>query len=65
MKWAVGGLAANIVGNVALVPVFGVPGAALAFLVTGAVLLIAFYVTLPRPRPTAMGTASPVVAPAA
>jgi O-antigen/teichoic acid export membrane protein len=48
VKWTVAGLVGNIVANVALVPAIGIRGAAVAFLITDTILLVAFYASLPR-----------------
>jgi O-antigen/teichoic acid export membrane protein len=48
VRWTCVGLVGNVVANVALVPTLGIRGAALAFLVTDAVLLVAFSRSLGR-----------------
>lgn len=47
VKWTMAGLVGNIVANVVLVPAIGIEGAALAFLITDSILLVAFYTALP------------------
>jgi len=49
MAWTGVGLVANVVGNVVLVPLMGVRGASLAFLITESMLLVACCWYLPRP----------------
>ena len=61
VKWIVAGLVANVVGNVVLVPLIGIRGAALAFLITDGMLLTAFYAALPSPT-TPATTATPTTA---
>ena len=56
VKWTVAGLVGNIVANIVLVPSIGIRGAAVAFLITDSILLVAFYATLPR---TAVAAAAP------
>jgi O-antigen/teichoic acid export membrane protein len=53
VKWTVVGLAANVVANVVLVPAIGIRGAALAFLITDSILLVAFYAVLPGAKANA------------
>ena len=57
------GLVANVAANLALVPAVGVTGAALAFLITEAALLLVFWLALPAPAAAAV--APPRVAEAA
>ncbi|HEX3826562.1 MAG TPA: oligosaccharide flippase family protein [Sporichthyaceae bacterium] len=47
-KLTVVGLVGNVLANLLLVPSIGVKGAAVAFLVTDAALLVAFYTALPK-----------------
>jgi O-antigen/teichoic acid export membrane protein len=47
-KLTVVGLAGNVLANLVLVPMIGINGAAGAFLVTDAALLVAFYTALPK-----------------
>jgi O-antigen/teichoic acid export membrane protein len=49
VRWICAGLVGNVVANLALVPTIGIRGAALAFLVTDTVLLVAFFGSLRRP----------------
>ena len=60
VKWTVAGLVGNIVGNVVLVPLLGIRGAAVAFLITESILLVAFYRALPGMPAVAQPAASPV-----
>ena len=65
VKWTIAGLVGNIVANVILVPAIGIEGAALAFLITDSILLVAFYRSLPGEQvvapsaPSAPTTAKP------
>jgi O-antigen/teichoic acid export membrane protein len=65
VKWIVGGLVGNVVGNLVLVPALGIRGAALAFLITETILLVAFFAVLPKPTAPATASAAPTTAPAA
>jgi O-antigen/teichoic acid export membrane protein len=61
VRWTCIGLVGNIVANIVLVPTFGIRGAALAFLITDTVLLVAFFASLrraPEPEPAASSTPS-------
>ncbi len=49
VRWTCVGLAGNVIANIALVPTIGIRGAALAFLFTDTVLLIAFFASIRRP----------------
>jgi len=61
VKWTVAGLVGNIVANVVFVPLLGIRGAAVAFLLTDTILLVAFYSALPGTP----AVAEPAVSPAA
>jgi len=60
VKWTIAGLVGNIVGNVVLVPLLGIRGAAVAFLITDTILLLAFYNALPGARTAATPVTAPV-----
>jgi O-antigen/teichoic acid export membrane protein len=61
VRWTMGGLAANIVANLILVPTIGIKGAAAAFLITDTILLVVFYASLPTATvPAPSGQGSPV-----
>ena len=60
VKWTIAGLVGNIVGNVVLVPLLGIRGAAVAFLITDTILLLAFYNALPGARTAATPASAPV-----
>jgi O-antigen/teichoic acid export membrane protein len=61
VKWTIAGLVGNIVANVVLVPLMGIRGAAVAFLITDTILLVAFYSALPGTPVEAKPAASPAV----
>jgi O-antigen/teichoic acid export membrane protein len=63
VRWTAVGLAANIVANLVLVPLAGIRGAAISFLLTETLLCTVFWFGLPRPTavPPAAG---PVATPA-
>ncbi len=65
VKWIIGGLVGNVVGNVVLVPLIGIRGAALAFLITETLLLIAFFGALPASPPKAAAATAPTATAAA
>jgi O-antigen/teichoic acid export membrane protein len=64
VRWTMGGLAANIVANLILVPTIGIKGAAAAFLITDAILLVVFYASLPAATSPATPAPAPSPAPA-
>jgi O-antigen/teichoic acid export membrane protein len=53
VRWTAIGLAANVVANLVLVPLFGTRGAATAFLGTETGLCVTFWLGLPSGRPAA------------
>jgi O-antigen/teichoic acid export membrane protein len=63
VRWTVGGLAANIIANLILVPTIGIKGAAAAFLITDAILLVVFYASLPRATSPAAPAPAPTPSP--
>jgi len=63
VKWTVAGLVGNIVANVVLVPLLGIRGAAVAFLLTDTILLVAFYGALPGASVAAEPAVSPALQP--
>lgn len=58
VRWTIIGLVGNVALNIALVPTIGIRGAALAYLITDVVLLVAFFASLRR-KPEAASPASP------
>jgi peptidoglycan biosynthesis protein MviN/MurJ (putative lipid II flippase) len=58
VRWTAVSLAANVLFNLALVPLFNIRGAATAFLLTESGLCLVFWLALPHPAKSEPGTAS-------
>jgi len=64
VRWTAIGLVANIVANLALVPLFGIRGAAISFLLTETGLCAVFWLSLPKaavPAPAPPAPPAPTV----